>query len=116
DSGVTSITSVLPVLSKMLDGPKVKTDSELLPCLALEKDSTGALLLARSEAAVEHILALSRKNQVERRYCPIFRMNEAGDGVTKVRSHRQAHPAVTKYRVLDSSYGCSLIELQPFSG
>ncbi|XP_047203893.1 mitochondrial RNA pseudouridine synthase rpusd4-like [Girardinichthys multiradiatus] len=151
DSGVTSITSVLPVLSKMLDGPKVKTDSELLPCLALEKDSTGALLLARSEAAVEHILALSRNNQVERRYwvitvgvpvpseglidipiierevagprphfkmtlSPIFRMNEAGDGVTKVRSHRQAHPAVTKYRVLDSKYGCSLIELQPFSG
>lgn len=151
DSGVTSISSVLPVLAKMLDGLKVKCDSELLPCLGLEKDSTGALLLARSEAALEHILALSRNNQVERRYwvitvgvpvpseglidipiierevtgpkphfkmtlSPLFRMNEAGDGMTKVRSHRQAHPAVTKYRVLDSSHGCSLVELQPFTG
>ncbi|KAM4741355.1 pseudouridylate synthase RPUSD4, mitochondrial [Anableps anableps] len=151
DSGVTSITSVLPVLSKMLDGPKMKTNSELLPCLSLEKDSSGALLLARSAAALEHILALSKNNQVERKYwvitvgvpvpseglidipiierevtspkphfkmtlSPLFRMNEAGDGVTKVRSHRQAHPAVTKYRVLDSSYGCSLVELQPFTG
>lgn len=47
---------------------------------------------------------------------PLFRTNDAGDGVTKVRSHRQAHPAVTKYRVLDSSNGCSLVELQPFTG
>lgn len=47
---------------------------------------------------------------------PIFKMNDAGDGVTKVRAHRQAHPAVTNYRVLDSSSGCSLVELQPFTG
>lgn len=47
---------------------------------------------------------------------PLFRMNDAGDGVTKVRAHRQAHPAVTKYRVLHSSSGCSLVELQPFTG
>lgn len=47
---------------------------------------------------------------------PLFRMNDTGDGVTKVRANRQAHPAVTKYRVLDSSSGCSLVELQPFTG
>uniref|UniRef100_A0A3B5L5E7 Pseudouridylate synthase RPUSD4, mitochondrial n=1 Tax=Xiphophorus couchianus TaxID=32473 RepID=A0A3B5L5E7_9TELE len=150
-SGVTTITSVLPVLCKMLDGLKTKTDTELLPCLGLEKDSSGALLLARSEAVLEDILSLSRNNQVERKYwvitvgvpvpseglidipiierevtgptphfkmtlSPLFRMNEAGDGVTKVRSHRQAHAAATKYRVLDSSYGCSLVELQPLTG
>uniref|UniRef100_A0A3Q2SU06 Pseudouridylate synthase RPUSD4, mitochondrial n=1 Tax=Fundulus heteroclitus TaxID=8078 RepID=A0A3Q2SU06_FUNHE len=151
ESGVTSVTSVLPVLAKMLDGLKVKTNSELLPCLGLEKDSTGALLLARSEAAAEHLLALSRNNQVERKYwvitvgvpvpseglidipiierevkgpqphfkmalSPLFKMNDAGDGLTKVRSHRQAQSAVTKYRVLDSSNGCSLVELQAFAG
>uniref|UniRef100_A0A3B5LDU5 Pseudouridylate synthase RPUSD4, mitochondrial n=1 Tax=Xiphophorus couchianus TaxID=32473 RepID=A0A3B5LDU5_9TELE len=151
ESGVTTITSVLPVLCKMLDGLKTKTDTELLPCLGLEKDSSGALLLARSEAVLEDILSLSRNNQVERKYwvitvgvpvpseglidipiierevtgptphfkmtlSPLFRMNEAGDGVTKVRSHRQAHAAATKYRVLDSSYGCSLVELQPLTG
>ncbi|XP_015258127.1 PREDICTED: RNA pseudouridylate synthase domain-containing protein 4-like [Cyprinodon variegatus] len=151
DSGVTSITSVLPVLSKMMDGLKVKNDSNLLPCLSLEKDSTGVLLLARSEAAAENILHLSRNNQLERRYwvitvgvpvpseglidipiierevsspqphfkmtlSPLYRMNEAGEKLTKVRGHRQAHPAVTKYRVLDSSYGCSLVELQALTG
>lgn len=43
-------------------------------------------------------------------------MNDAGDGLTKVRAHRQAHSAVTKYQVLDSSCGCSLVELQPLTG
>lgn len=43
-------------------------------------------------------------------------MNDTGDGLTKIRAHRQAHPAVTKYKVLDSSSGCSLVELQPCTG
>uniref|UniRef100_UPI0037E8C7FF pseudouridylate synthase RPUSD4, mitochondrial-like n=1 Tax=Semicossyphus pulcher TaxID=241346 RepID=UPI0037E8C7FF len=151
DSGVTSISSVLPVLSKMMDGMKVKSDSQLLPSLGLEKETSGALLLARREEVVEHILNLHRNNQVQRKYwvitvgvpvpsegvidipiierevtgsqphfkmalSPLFRMNDAGDGVTKVRGHRQAHPAVTKYRVIDSSSGCSLVELEPFTG
>lgn len=47
---------------------------------------------------------------------PLYKMNDAGDGVTKVRGHRQAHPAVTRYRVLDSSSGCSLVELEPLAG
>lgn len=47
---------------------------------------------------------------------PLFKMNDAGDGLTKVRGHRQAQSAVTRYRVLDSSSGCSLVELQPFTG
>ncbi|XP_054472475.1 LOW QUALITY PROTEIN: pseudouridylate synthase RPUSD4, mitochondrial-like [Anoplopoma fimbria] len=151
DGGATSIASVLPVLSKMMDGMKIKSDSQLLPCLRLEKETTGVLLLARSEKGVEHINNLHRNNQVQRKYwvitvgvpvpsegvidipvierevtgsrphykmglSPLFRMNDAGDGVTKVRANRQAHPAVTKYRVLDSSSGCSLVELQAFSG
>lgn len=151
DSDVTSITSVLPVLSKMMDGMKIKSDSQLIPCLGLEKDSTGTLLLARRDEVVEHVLALNRNNKVERKYwvitvgvpvpseglidipiierevtgpqphykmalSPLYRLNDEGDGVTKVRSHRQAHPALTKYRVLDSSSGCSLVELQPFTG
>ncbi|TMS19725.1 Mitochondrial RNA pseudouridine synthase rpusd4 [Larimichthys crocea] len=151
DSGATCIASVLPVLSKMLDGMKIKSDTQLFPSLGLEKETTGALLLARGEEVVEHILNLNRNNQVERKYwvitvgvpvpsegvidipiieravtgsqphfkmalSPLFRMNDAGTGVTKVRAHRQAHQAVTKYRVLDSSSGCSLVELQPFTG
>lgn len=151
DGGVTSITSVLPVLSKMMDGMKIKSDSQLLPCLKLEKETPGALLLARSEDIAAHIVNLLRDNDVQRKYwvvtvgvpvpsegvidipiiekevtgsrphykmalSPLFKMNEEGDGVTKVRAHRQAYPAVTKYRVLDSSSGCSLVELEPFTG
>ncbi|XP_070697765.1 pseudouridylate synthase RPUSD4, mitochondrial-like [Pempheris klunzingeri] len=151
DCGGASVSSVLPVLSKMMDGMKIKSDSQLLPCLGLEKETSGALLLARSEEVLEHILSLHRNNQVQRKYwtitvgvpvpaegvidipiierevtgsqphykmalSPLFRMNDAGDGMTRVRAHRQAHSAVTKYRVLDSRGGCSLVELQPLTG
>ncbi|KAF4107580.1 pseudouridylate synthase RPUSD4, mitochondrial [Onychostoma macrolepis] len=47
---------------------------------------------------------------------PLFKVSEEGDGVTRVRAHRQAHSAVTQYRVLDSTSGCSLVELQPVTG
>lgn len=68
DSGGTSIASVLPVLSKMMDGMKVKSETQLFPCLKLEKEITGVFMLARSEKIVEHILNLNRNNQVERKY------------------------------------------------
>ncbi|KAM6927224.1 pseudouridylate synthase RPUSD4, mitochondrial [Xenentodon cancila] len=151
DPEVTSISSVLPVLSKMMDGVRVKSTSQLLPCLGLEKDSTGTLLLARRKEVVEQILSLNRNNQVQRKYwvvtvgvpvpseglidipimekevtgpqphfkmalSPLFRVNDTADGITRVRNHQQAHPAVTKYRVLDSNSGCSLTELQPLTG
>ncbi|KAK7916644.1 hypothetical protein WMY93_012405 [Mugilogobius chulae] len=150
DPTTNSISSVLPVLSKLLDGMKVNSDSVLLPCLGLEKEITGAFLLARSVKAAEHIADLHRHNQVRRKYwavtvgvpvpeegiidipiierevtgnqphykmslSPLFRMNEHGDGLTKMRAHRQAQPAVTKYKVLDSSSGCSLVELEPLT-
>lgn len=47
---------------------------------------------------------------------PLFRVREDGDGVRRVRAHRQAQSAVTKYRVLDSTSGCGLVELQPVTG
>lgn len=68
DSGVTSISSVLPVLSKMMDGVKVKNGTLLLSCLGLEKETTGALLLARREEVLGHLLNLHRSNQVQRKY------------------------------------------------
>ncbi|XP_051932644.1 pseudouridylate synthase RPUSD4, mitochondrial-like [Hippocampus zosterae] len=150
-SGETTISSVLPVLSKMMDGMRVKSNSQLLPCLGLEKEITGALLLARSEEAAKHVLELNRSNQVQRKYwlitvgvpvpsegmidipiiereitgsqphykmalSPVYRMNDTGSGLTKVRANRQSLPAVTKYKVLDSHAGCSLVELQPLTG
>lgn len=68
DYGVTSISSVLPVLSKMMDGMKVKNSTLLVSCLGLEKETTGALLLARREDVLEHLLNLHRSNQVQRKY------------------------------------------------
>ena len=47
---------------------------------------------------------------------PMFRLNETGEGVSRIRAHRQAESAVTKYRVLDSRAGCSLVELEPLTG
>lgn len=150
DSTNSSISSVLPVLSKMMDGMKVKSESLLLPCLGLEKEVTGALLLARSAEAAKYIANIYKHNQVQRKYwaitvgvpvpsegvidiplierevtgvqphfkmslSPIFRMNESRDGLIKTRAHRQALPAVTKYKVLDSKSGCSLVELHPLT-
>lgn len=43
-------------------------------------------------------------------------MNDTGEGVTRVRANRQAQAAVTKYSVLDSGGGCSLVELQALTG
>ncbi|XP_019911203.1 mitochondrial RNA pseudouridine synthase rpusd4 isoform X2 [Esox lucius] len=47
---------------------------------------------------------------------PVYRVSNGGEGVTKVRANRHAQGAVTQYRVLDSSNGCSLVELQPITG
>ncbi|CAG06869.1 unnamed protein product [Tetraodon nigroviridis] len=151
DTGVTSICSVLPVLSKMMSGNKIKSDFQLLPCLGLEKEASGALLLAKRAEVAENIVNFQRNNQVQITYwvitvgvpvpsegvidipiierevtgpqphykmalSPLFKMNDAGDGLTRVRAHRQAHSAVTRYKVLDSSCGCSLVELQPSTG
>lgn len=68
DTGVTSISSVLPVLSKMMTGNKIKSDFNLLPCLRLEKEASGALLLAKRAEVVERLLDLQRNHQVEMTY------------------------------------------------
>ncbi|KAK6319539.1 hypothetical protein J4Q44_G00107500 [Coregonus suidteri] len=58
--------------------------SQLQVCLGLDKETTGTLLLARTEEALGY-------------------------------ANRQAQGAVTQYRVLDSSNGCSLVELHPIT-
>ncbi|KAG7477828.1 hypothetical protein MATL_G00073810 [Megalops atlanticus] len=148
--GVTnSITDVLPVLVKMIEG--MSTESRLHICHRLEKETTGAMLLARSEEAASHIQELFRTHQVEKKYwvvtvgvpvpsegvidipimekevsgsqphykmvlSPVYRVSEGGEAMIRVRASRQAQSAVTQYRVLASSGGCSLVELQPITG
>ncbi|XP_051531997.1 pseudouridylate synthase RPUSD4, mitochondrial-like [Myxocyprinus asiaticus] len=144
-----SIAECLPLLAKIIDG--MQTGSQLHLCHRLEKETTGVLILAKTEQAAEHVQTLIRSHQVESKYLavtvgvpvpsegvidipiierevmgpqphfkmglsPLFRVSEEGDGVTRVRSHRLAQSAVTQYRVLDSTGGCSLVELQPVTG
>ncbi|KAK1799561.1 hypothetical protein P4O66_000439 [Electrophorus voltai] len=144
-----SITGSLPVLAKIIDG--MQAGSQLHTCYSVEKDTTGVLLLARTEETAEHVRNLIKSHQMESKYMvvtvgvpvpsegvidipiiekevagsqhhykmglsPLYRVTEEGDGLKKVRAHRQAHSAVTQYRVLDSSSGCSLVELQPLTG
>lgn len=52
----------------MLGGVKVKNGTLLVSCLGLEKEAAGALLLARREDVLEHLLNLHRSNQVQRKY------------------------------------------------
>lgn len=59
---------------------------------------------------------LTTHNPSQMGLSPVYRVSDGGEGVTKVRANRQAQGAVTQYRVLDSSNGCSLVELQPITG
>ncbi|KAF7242096.1 Mitochondrial RNA pseudouridine synthase Rpusd4 [Varanus komodoensis] len=47
---------------------------------------------------------------------PNYRISDEDGKVFKVRKHRDAHVAVTKYKVLSSYTTCSLLELQPVTG
>ncbi|XP_064823919.1 pseudouridylate synthase RPUSD4, mitochondrial-like [Oncorhynchus masou masou] len=148
-SNKNNISDVLPILAKMVDG--IRAGSRLHVCLGLDKETTGTLLLARTEEALDYVQNLHKNHQVERKYwvvavgvpvpsegvidipvierevtgaqphfkmglSPVYRVSDGGEGVTKVRANRQAQGAVTQYRVLDSSNGCSLVELQPITG
>ncbi|KAI1890328.1 hypothetical protein AGOR_G00152600 [Albula goreensis] len=145
----TSIADVLPILAKMNDG--MRAGSELHLCHRLDKETTGAMLLARSEEAANRIQELFRTHQVQKKYwvlsvgvpvpsegvidipilekestgpqphykmtlSPVYRVSEGGEGLTRVRANRQAHSAATRYRVLGSAGGCSLVELHPITG
>lgn len=144
-----SISDVLPILAKMIDG--MRAGPELHLCHRLDKETTGTMLLARSEMAASRVQELFRTHQVEKKYwvlsvgvpvpsegvidipivekeisgpqphykmalSPVYRLSEGGEGVTRVRANQQAHGAVTHYRVLGSSGGCSLVELRPITG
>lgn len=47
---------------------------------------------------------------------PNYRLSPEDGKVVKIRKNRNAESAVTRYRRLASSAGCSLLELQPITG
>ncbi|TRY99227.1 hypothetical protein DNTS_031404 [Danionella cerebrum] len=144
-----SIAGCLPMLAKVTND--MQPGALLQFCHTLEKDTTGVLIIAKTNEAVEHVQTHIRSRQMEVKYLavtvgvpvpsegvidipiiekevpgpkplfkmalsPLFKVNEAGDGVTRVRGQRQSQNAVTHYRVLNSTAGCSLVELQPVTG
>ncbi|XP_029462697.1 mitochondrial RNA pseudouridine synthase RPUSD4 [Rhinatrema bivittatum] len=61
----TSISDVLPVLAKILFGPK---GEPLHLCHRLDKETTGAMVLAQSEKTAEYLQHLFRTRQVLKKY------------------------------------------------
>ncbi|XP_030633414.1 pseudouridylate synthase RPUSD4, mitochondrial [Chanos chanos] len=61
-----SIVGVMPVLAKIVAG--MRTGSQLHVCHALDKETTGILLLARSEEIADNVQRLFKAHQVERKY------------------------------------------------
>lgn len=49
-----------------MDGPKA--NNLLVSCLTLEKETAGALVLAKREEVLEHLLHLLKSNEVHRKY------------------------------------------------
>lgn len=52
----------------MMTGNNIKSDFQLLPCLGLEKEASGALLLAKRAEVAENILNFQRNNEVQMTY------------------------------------------------
>ncbi|KAG7244434.1 hypothetical protein INR49_029878 [Caranx melampygus] len=83
------------------------------------EEATGVLLLARSEETVEHILNLHRNNQVHRKFWVVtVGVPVPSEGVVDIPIIEREVTGLshTTIRVLDSSSGCSLVELQPLTG
>ncbi|KAJ1065689.1 PREDICTED: RNA pseudouridylate synthase domain-containing protein 4 [Capra hircus] len=140
------ISDVLPVLAKILHGPKAKP---LHLCHRLDKETTGVMVLAWEKEVAHQVQELFRTRQVTKKYwaitvrvpvpeagvvdIPIIEKEAQGqqhhhkmtlspsyrvdDGqMVRVRSSRNAQLAVTQYQVLSSSLSAALLELQPITG
>ncbi|XP_037697832.1 mitochondrial RNA pseudouridine synthase RPUSD4 isoform X1 [Choloepus didactylus] len=140
------ISDVLPILAKMLLGPKAEP---LHLCHRLDKETTGVMVLAREKEVAHQVQELFRTRQVTKKYwaitvrvpmppagvvdIPIIEKEVQGQQhhhkmtlspsyhmdngkMVKVRTNRHAHVAVTRYQVLSSTLPSALLELQPVTG
>ncbi|XP_050777690.1 pseudouridylate synthase RPUSD4, mitochondrial isoform X2 [Gopherus flavomarginatus] len=58
----------------------------------------------------------SHQSHYKMTLAPNYRISPENEKMVKVRRNRDAHSAVTRYRILASSPSCSLLELQPITG
>uniref|UniRef100_A0A4W3HFG9 Pseudouridylate synthase RPUSD4, mitochondrial n=1 Tax=Callorhinchus milii TaxID=7868 RepID=A0A4W3HFG9_CALMI len=126
-----SLADVLPVLAKMMEGMKAQP---FHLCHRLDKETTGVMALGRNQEAAQGLQQLFRTRQVTKPVSrllvdwgitfrgmglsPLYRTGggEEGGSVIRIRGNRDAFSAVTKYRILESSGSCALVEMQPITG
>jgi 23S rRNA pseudouridine1911/1915/1917 synthase len=96
----------------------------------LDRDTSGAIVFARTKAAARDLAEQFRNGKVEKRYWAIVAGTIADEGVIDLpiskdpshlgrrRATKQAHgqPAITKYRVLHRGAVFTVLELTPSTG
>ncbi|XP_062995689.1 pseudouridylate synthase RPUSD4, mitochondrial [Elgaria multicarinata webbii] len=80
-------------------------------CVGQPKPSEGLVDIPIVEKEVE-----SHQSHHKMALAPNYRMSDEDGKLFKVRQHRDAYMAVTRYRELSSCSSCSLLELQPVTG
>ena len=98
----------------------------------LDKDTTGALLLAKGAVNAAKFASLFKYKTVEKRYLaitcgrpreeegiiekPLLKMRAADLDFERMEEDAKGKKAITRYRVLDSNSGFSLVEFSPITG
>jgi 23S rRNA pseudouridine955/2504/2580 synthase len=88
----------------------------------LDRETTGVLLIARNKQAAIELAEQFKANQITKKYLALVvghvspYSGTIRDRVAKAGSLENAKPAVTRYRVLASSKGVSLVEFIPLTG
>ena len=95
----------------------------------LDKDTSGVLVIARTPAMYAHLARAFERREVEKRYLLITRgtpdpprgridapVGRHPTQRTRMAVARRGRPAITGYRVLDSSGGAALVEARPTTG
>ncbi len=116
-------TGVRVSIDDVLDGLALHAGVRPRLVHRLDKDTTGVLLIARNKQTAIALAEQFKANQVTKKYLALV-VGEAKpysgtvrDRVTKAgASLANAKPAVTRYRVLASSCGVSLVEFIPLTG
>ncbi|XP_015284888.1 PREDICTED: RNA pseudouridylate synthase domain-containing protein 4 [Gekko japonicus] len=80
-------------------------------CVGAPEQTDGVVEIPIIEKEVE-----SHQPHFKMTLAPNYRISHEHGKTFKVRQHRDAHVAVTRYRVLSSASSCSLLKLQPVTG
>ncbi|XP_077996098.1 pseudouridylate synthase RPUSD4, mitochondrial-like [Glandiceps talaboti] len=140
--GVTNnVNDTLPLLARLID----KSLTKLYLIHRLDKETTGVMLLARSEVTARQLNAMFRHHQVVKKYWVLtIHVPEPNEGVIEIPMaegevagkrrmllrpeyglvykdfaklpRSRGTAAITNYRVLSTSGNCALVELQPETG